>query len=62
MYYTNIQVKIDRKIDATNFANRTDNENEIEKDCKNILLMMTPLEYNISSVDFYLLDGVDMVS
>ena len=60
MYYKDIKAKIDSKIDATTFANQTDDETEIENDCKNTLHMMTPLKFNISSADFYLLNGVDI--
>ena len=48
------------KIDATTFANQTDDEKEIEKDCKNILHMMMPLKFNTFSADFYIFDGVDI--
>ena len=34
MYYKDIQAKIDNKRDATTFVNQTDDEKEIEKDCK----------------------------
>ena len=43
MYYKDIQVKIDSKIDATIFVNQTDEETKIVKDCQNILYMVTPL-------------------
>ena len=46
IYYKDIHAKINSKIDATTFANQTDDEKEIEKDCKNILHMMTQLKFN----------------
>ena len=33
---------------------------EIVKGCKNLLHMMTPLKFKISSADFYLPNGVDI--
>ena len=60
MYYKDIHSKIDSKIDAATFANHNADEKEIERECKNIIHMMTPLKFNISSADFYLLNGVDM--
>ena len=40
-YYKDFKLKIDSKIDVITSANKTDDEKEIEKDCKNILHMMT---------------------
>ena len=60
MFYKDIQEKIDNKIDDATFTNQTDDGKEIEKDYKNILHMMTPLKFNISSADLYLLSGVDI--
>ena len=47
-------------MDATTHANENDDKKEIEKDCKNILHMMTSLKFNISSADFYVLNGIDV--
>ena len=60
IYHKDIQEKYDNKIDATTYANQTDDANEIEKDCKNILCIITLLTVNISSADFYLLNGVNI--
>ena len=60
MYYKDIHAKINSTIDATTFTNQTNDEKEIERECKSILHMMTPLKFNISSADFYLLNGVDI--
>ena len=60
MHYKDIKAKTDSKIDATTFANQMDDEKEIEKACKNILHMITPLKFDVSSEDFYLLNGDDI--
>ena len=38
MYYKDIQATIDSKIDVTTFASQTDDEKEIEKNCKQNIL------------------------
>ena len=59
-FLKDIYAKIDIKIDPTTFANQTDDKQEIEKDCKSILHMMTPLKFDISSANLYILTGVDI--
>ena len=60
MYYKSMSTKIYDKIEASSFANLSDDENLIQTECKGVVDMMIPLCMDLTSSDFYLLNGVDI--
>ena len=60
MYSKDVQAKNDSNIDAVSYVNQIEDEREIEKDSKNMFHMITTFEFNASSADLYLLNGVDI--
>ena len=60
MYYKSMSTKIEDKIDASSFANLSSDEVLMQDECKGMVHMMVPLCMDLSSSDFYLMNGVDI--
>ena len=60
MYYKSLSTKIFDKIEATSFENLNSDETLIQSECKDVIHMTVPLCLDLSSADFYLLNGVDV--
>ena len=60
MFYKDLSTKIFDKIDENCFTALSSEEAQIQSECKDIIHMMIPLQLDLSSASFYLLNGVDI--
>ena len=60
MYYKDLSVKNNAKTDEINFLAPENDEKLIRDDCRRVMHFVTPLALDISSSDFFLLNGVDI--
>ena len=60
MYYKSMSTKIEAKMDASSFTNLSSDELLMQEECKGMIHMIVPLCMDLSSSDFYLMNGVDI--
>ena len=60
MYYKDIKTTIHDNISNDSFTNLTKDEENIQQECMDIIHLMIPLTLDLSSSNFYLMNGVDI--